>query len=105
MAPELKKIRQEVDYCFDEFQKITNSKKFKSVFGLLQAGQEISLSKVPQGFEKDNPAGPYLKFKSYIAMKPLSDTVVLSRDLLATASDAFAALQPLVAFINRALVT
>ena len=28
MAPELKKIRQEVDYCFDEFKVIVNNKNF-----------------------------------------------------------------------------
>ena len=29
----VKKIRQEIDYCFDEFSGIMNAKKFKSIFG------------------------------------------------------------------------
>src|SRR5690349_17888554 len=31
----VKKIRQEIDYCFDEFDAIMKSKKFKSTFGEL----------------------------------------------------------------------
>src|SRR5215467_2809578 len=54
MPPELKKVRQEVDYCFDEFKKILISKKFKTVYGDLHKGDDMRLSKVPQGFEKDS---------------------------------------------------
>src|SRR4029078_833326 len=57
----LKKVRQEIDYCFDEFDEIISSRKFKSWFGELYEGEDIKLSRVPQGFEKDNPASEFLK--------------------------------------------
>jgi uncharacterized protein (TIGR02453 family) len=103
MPPELKKLRQEVDYCFDEFKKIVGSKKFKIVYGELYRGDDYSLGRVPQGFEKDSPAAEYLKLKSFIAMKPLSESDLTSKDLFKKTIEAFETLQPLLQFINRPL--
>ncbi len=103
MPPELKKVRQEIDYNLDEFKKIVSSKKFKSVYGELYKGEDVSLVKVPQGFEKDNPAADYLKLKSFLAMKKFTDTDIASKDLEKKVVEAFDALQPLVEFINKAL--
>ena len=103
MPPELKKIRQEIDYSLDEFNKIISSRRFRDVYGELYDGEDVSLSKVPQGFEKNNPAAPYLKLKSILAMKKFSEKEILSKDLLRQSLQAFEALQPLVQFINRAL--
>ncbi len=104
MPPELKKVRQEIDYCFDEFSKIVGSKKFKTVYTDLYKGSDMMLSRPPQGFEKDNPAADYLRLKSFIAMKSVDEKVLLSKDLLKQTIEAFEALQPMLEFINRALV-
>ncbi len=101
--PELKKVRQEVDYCYDEFKKIIGAKKFKVTYGDLIKDRETSLVKLPQGFEKDNPAAEYIKLKSFIAMKKLDDKILTSKDLLKTTLEAFEALQPLLTFLNRAM--
>jgi len=103
MPPELKKVRQEIDYNLNEFKKIVGSKKFKSVYRELYKGEDVSLVKVPQGFEKDNPAAEYLKLKSFLAMKKFTDTDIASKDLEKKVLEAFDALQPLVEFINKAL--
>lgn len=103
MPPELKKVRQEIDYNLDEFKKIIGSKKFKSVYGELYREENVSLSKVPQGFEKDNPAAEYLKLKSFLAMKKIKETDMTSKNLEKQVLEAFDALQPLVEFINKAL--
>lgn len=103
MPPALKKVRQEIDYDFDEFSKILGSKKFKSVYGGLYREEDILLSKVPQGFEKDNPAADYLKMKSYIALKSLNDESVTSQKLFRQSIEAMETLQPLLKFLNRAL--
>ena len=105
MPADLKKVRQEVDYCFDEFKKITGSKKFKTVYGDLIKDAETSLVKVPQGFEKDNPAADYIKLKSFIAMKRITDKEITSKELTRITIEAFETLQPLLAFINRSLET
>ena len=102
MPPELNKVRQEVDYCFDEFKKITSSKKFKSVYKDLDKSKEFTLSRVPKGYEADNPAADYLKLKSFIAFRLLSDKEATSKPLLKITVDSFEALSPLINFLNRA---
>jgi uncharacterized protein (TIGR02453 family) len=103
MPGELKKIRQEVDYCFDEFKKIISSKKFKSVYGGVDRSDEYKLSRVPKGYDPANPAAEYIKLKSFIALCPIADHELTSKELLKKSSTAFETLQPLVEFINRAL--
>jgi len=103
MPEETKKVRQEIDYCLDEFKSVVESKKFKAVYGGLHTGDDVSLKKVPQGFEADNPAAPYIKLKSWLAMKPLTDVEMTSADLTKKVLDAFETLKPFIYFINRAL--
>ncbi|HEV8286530.1 MAG TPA: DUF2461 domain-containing protein [Chitinophagaceae bacterium] len=99
----LKKVRQEIDYCFDEFKKILTSKRFKTIYGELYTGEGVQLSKVPQGFEKDNPAAEYLKFKSWLVMTDVSDKDLTSKNLLTKTVDAFYLMQPFIRFLNRPL--
>jgi uncharacterized protein (TIGR02453 family) len=99
----LKKLRQEIDYCFDEFKKIISNKKFKTVYGDLYTGEDVKLSKVPHGFEKDNPAAEYLKFKSWLVLADISDSALTSKDLVGKTVDAFCVMQSFVKFLNRPL--
>jgi uncharacterized protein (TIGR02453 family) len=101
----LKRVRQEIDYCFDEFKKIITHKKFKSVYKDLYEEEGVKLNKIPQGFQKDNPASEYLKLKSWLAIAELKDAEITSKGLLNKTLNALEALQPLVKFLNRALVT
>ncbi|HTE27324.1 DUF2461 domain-containing protein [Flavitalea sp.] len=103
MPEETKKVRQEIDYCLDEFRSIFESKKFKAIYGGLYTGDDASLKKIPHGFEADNPAAPYIKLKSWLAMKPLTDVEMTSADLTKKVLAAFETLQPFIYFINRAL--
>jgi len=102
-AQETKKIRQEVDYCLGEFKSILGSKKFKSVYGELERSEEYALVNIPKGYEKDNPAAEYLKLKSWIAMRPLTDAELTSKALEKIVLEAFDTLRPLVKFLNRAI--
>lgn len=103
MPPDLKKVRQEIDYCFDEFKKIVGGKKFKAVYGDIDRSEEYTLSRLPKEFEKGNPAEDYLKMKSYVAMQRVSDKDLAGAGLVKQVSAAFEALQPMIEFINRAL--
>jgi uncharacterized protein (TIGR02453 family) len=102
-ADVVKKIRQEIDYCHDEFHKIVSSKKFKSIYPELYTGEGVKLARLPQGFEKDNPAGEYLKFKSWLVLCNVSDAELTSKDLLKKTDAAFTTLQPFIKFLNRPL--
>lgn len=99
----LKKVRQEIDYSFDEFKAIIQSKKFVSIYKELYKGEDSVLSREPKGYEKDNPAIEYIKHKSFLAMQPITDEELVSEGLLKKITVAFEVLQPLVEFINRGL--
>jgi uncharacterized protein (TIGR02453 family) len=101
MPPELKKVRQEIDYNFDEFQGILNNKKFVEHFTELEATKDIKLTNVPREYEKTNPAAEYLKLKSFIATKPIRDAELTHSLLLSHTVKAFQALAPLVRFLNN----
>jgi uncharacterized protein (TIGR02453 family) len=103
LPPELNKVRQEIDYNFDAFKKIISSKKFKSVYKDLSRDPEYVLTRVPKGYEPTNPAAEYLKMKSFVSMTPVKDSELIAKDLVKKTVDAFAALQPLLDFINESL--
>lgn len=100
---ELKKVRQEIDYNYSDFKKIISNKKFKSVYGDLDRSAEFLLSRVPKGYEPDNPAADYLKLKSFVAISFFSDADLTSKDLVKKTVAAFEALQPLIGFINNSM--
>jgi uncharacterized protein (TIGR02453 family) len=99
----LRKLRQEVDYNYDAFKKILSAKKFKSIYGDLSDDPVYKLSRVPKGYEKDNPAAEYLKLKSYTAMIPIKDAELTDKSLVNRTVAAFAALQPVIDFINGSM--
>jgi len=98
----LKKLRQEIDYCFPEFKKIIGAAAFKKYYGELEKDEKQMLVNIPKGYDKENPAVDYLRMKSYIATKNLSDEEILSPKLADEVIQSFKALMPLVKFINRA---
>ena len=103
MPPELKKVRQEIDYNFTDFKKIIGSKKFKAVYDDLSKSAGYMLSRVPKGYQPDNPAAEYLKMKSYVAMVKVTNADLSSKDLVKKTVAAFEALQPVIEFINEAI--
>lgn len=102
-AKELKKLRQEVDYNADEFEGLTREKNFLKIYDDLYQGDDVRLSSVPKGYEKDHPLIRYLKLKSFIAEMPISDEELTSSSLHKKTVAAYAALQPMINFINRAV--
>lgn len=100
---ELKKVRQEIDYCWDEFKGIVQSKKFKSVYSDLSRDAEYTLAKVPRDYDKDNPAAEYLKLKSLVGLHNIADNDITSKALVKKVTEAFTTLKPVIDFINRSL--
>lgn len=100
-APDLQKIRQEIDYSFKEFNRILNNTKFKNTFGTLTS--EAKLSRPPKGYDIDNPAIEFLKLKSFTAIVPIADKDVLDVNIVKQSLNVFKTLSPLVQFLNRAI--
>jgi uncharacterized protein (TIGR02453 family) len=100
-ATELKKVRQEIDYCFPEFKKIVNATAFKKNYGELEREKGQVLINIPKGYDKENPAGEFLKLKSFVASKYIPDKALHEPELINEVAEYFKALTPLLKFINR----
>lgn len=99
----LKQIRQEIDYNVDEFRGILNNRAFKKLYPAIYTGENVQMKKVPQGFEKDNPAAEYIRFKSWMIITDVTDEELLSPGLLKKTVHAFSVAKPFIDFINRAI--
>jgi uncharacterized protein (TIGR02453 family) len=102
MPAELAKIRQEIDYSFDEFKKIINNKTFKKYFSEGIDGIE-SLVRPPKGYDENNPAIHYLKMKHFIVSKPFTDVELQSKTLVKDVAKVFETMKPMIDFLNRAV--
>jgi len=101
-APELNKVRQEIDYSFAEWKKILGDRNFKKNFpdGLDQG--EI-LSRPPKGYDDQNPAIEYLKLKSFIVTRNFTDAEVQSKTFLKEILRTFTSMTAFVQFLNRSM--
>lgn len=100
-TPELKQIRQEIDYNYDEFLSIVRDKKFTRLFGTLE--EDDKLVRPPQGYEEDNPAIEYLKMRNYITGVGFTDEDLTSKTLVKKVTHAFTVMKPFIDFLGRAL--
>lgn len=94
-------IRQEIDYNLSDFEQLLTQPAFTEHFGGLS--REETLQRPPKGYDASNPAIDYLKLKSFTASHPLPDTALVKPGLAKQVLIAFGGLQPLVAYLNRAV--
>ncbi|CAL1521305.1 DUF2461 domain-containing protein [Chitinophaga sp. MM2321] len=99
-APALKKLRQEIDYNFEEFEHIISNKEFIKHFGKVEGD---ALKTAPQGYQPDNPAIAYLKLKSLIVTHPVTDEACIQPAMVREILKTFALMQPFLQFINRSM--
>lgn len=100
-ADMLQKVRQEIDYNFDEFKKIISDKKFVATFNALE--QTDKLSRPPKGYDDTNEAIEFLKLKSFIVSTPVTNEIILSKDFSKKLVAHFEIMKPLMDFLNRAI--
>jgi uncharacterized protein (TIGR02453 family) len=98
---QLKKVRQEIDYCFPEFKKIIEVPAFKKNYGGLEKDQNQMLINIPKGYEKENPAADFLRMKSFVATKNIADDDLTNPKFMNQIVDSYKTLKPLLNFINR----
>lgn len=98
---DLAKIRQELDYCLDEFKTIISDKTFKKQYGELD--REAELIRPPKGYDENHPGLSFLKLKSFTVTAALTDDQVLSKKIVQLTLDHFKTMIPFIHFLNRAL--
>ncbi|HMJ47213.1 MAG TPA: DUF2461 domain-containing protein [Ferruginibacter sp.] len=98
----LAKVRQEIDYNLPELNKILEARDFKKYFpgGL---NKDDILKRPPKGYENDNPAIAMLKLKSFTVSGHITDEALYSPSIKQILLKNFKSLQPLLAFLQRAI--
>lgn len=102
MPADLARIRQEIDYNFIDWKKITGQAGFKKMFPKGVTADE-TLSRPPKGYEPGNPAIEIIKMKSFIVSRSFTDKEVTDRSFIPAVAATFKTMKPLVDFINLAV--
>ena len=102
LPPDLAKIRQEIDYSFDEWKKITGNSSFKKLFSEGVKSEDV-LIRPPKGYDENNRAIEYLKMKSFIVSRSFTDSEVQDKAFLRNVATTFQGMKPLVDFLNKAI--
>ncbi|MGK4569176.1 DUF2461 domain-containing protein [Flavobacterium sp. 3HN19-14] len=102
---ELKKVRKEIVFFYDDLEAIVNDKNFKSIYKKLERNENNSLKTMPKGYEKDHPAIEFLKLKSFTASHKFDVSEVTQQDFVSKTTKKLIVLKPLVDFVNRALTS
>lgn len=98
---DLKKIRDEIDYNYEEVKAIIDADSFRKHFanGL---DREAATSRPPKGYDESNPAIELLKLKSFTVSNSFDVSESLKKDFESTILAGFEAMHPFVEFLNRA---
>jgi len=100
---ELAAIRQEIHYDSAGFHRVIEAPELRRHF---PAGLDLSvaqLTRPPRGYEASDPDLPFLKLKSFGAVRLFADEEVLAPDFIDRVVAGMLAAQPWVAFLNGAL--
>jgi uncharacterized protein (TIGR02453 family) len=102
---ELKRIRKEIAFFYEDLEAIVKDKNFKSTFTALTRDDSNTLKKAPKDFDPNHPAIDFLKLKSYTASVKIEDALFTDKDFSKIVAQKLMALKPLNDFLNRALET
>ncbi len=102
---ELKKIRTEIAFFTNDFDKVLKDKYFQKEFISLSFDEKNTLKNVPKGFEPNHKAADFLKMKTFTASQKIEDEVFTKIDSSKIIAHKIIALKPLNEFLNRALLT
>ncbi len=99
--PSLDRIREAMAEAPDALPRLVRVPAFRRRFGALD--EEAVLKRVPRGYPRDHPAERWLRFRSFTATRELTASEVTSPRLPAILARDFAALVPLVRWLNAAI--
>jgi uncharacterized protein (TIGR02453 family) len=99
--PALGRIRDRLAEAPGALDGLVRVPAFRRRFGALD--EEAMLTRLPRGYRPGHPAERWLRFRSFTATRALSEAEVLSPRLPARLAGDFAALVPLVRWLNAAI--
>lgn len=95
----LKNIRQEIDYCQEEYLELATILASKG-YGMMEEGR---LSRPPKGYDKDHPALTHLQNKHFVFLHPLEKSSALSDNFINEVKALTSDLAAYCSFLNRCL--
>jgi uncharacterized protein (TIGR02453 family) len=98
---QLAALRRSIDRDAEPLKAAINDRAFKKYFGTL-SGEKLKTP--PRGYASDHPEIELLKYKQFITIHPLSDQDLLAPRLLSHTVEVFAALKPLLDWLNASLL-
>jgi uncharacterized protein (TIGR02453 family) len=104
-AQDLKKVRKDIAYFYEDLEEILNNKNFKAAFKDFDRNEANVLKNPPRGYEKEHPAIEFLKLKSFETSQKFDINEVTKEDFVAKMSKKLILLKPLNDFINRSLTS
>jgi uncharacterized protein (TIGR02453 family) len=102
LPDDLARIRQEIDYSFNDWNKFMSTSNFKKNFPNGITSND-SLTRPPKGYDENNPAIRFLKMKSFIVTRPFTDAEILDKALINNVAATFRNMKPLIDFLNTAI--
>lgn len=102
---ELKLIRKEIEFFYDDLEAIIADKTFKNEFKELTRDESNTLKKAPKDFDSNHPAIEFLKLKSFTASHKIDEKLFTDKDFSKIIVQKLIALKPMNDFLRRALET
>lgn len=104
-AEELKRIRTEIAFFYEDLDAIVTDKSFQKEFKSLTIEEGQVLKTAPKGFDPNHPAIAFLKLKSFTVSQKIDDSLFLDENFSKKIAQKLMVIQPLNQFLTRALET
>lgn len=99
---DMRRIRQDIDYNYADWQKLLAGKTMIKTFGQLYGEQLIS---TPRGYAKDHPAIGLLRYKQFLLRRNFTDEEVCSNNFIKLLNDTFKKMRPFLNYMSEVLTT
>lgn len=104
-AEDLKRIRKEIAFFYEDLEAILNEKTFQKEFQNITVEEGQVLKTAPKGYDPNHPAIAFLKLKSFTVSQKIEDKLFSEPNFSKKIAEKLIAIKPLNEFLTRALET
>jgi len=101
-AEDLKRIRQDIEFNFEEWNAILNSANIQKNYGDLSGNKVLT---APRGFKKEHEAIDLIRHKQFILRHNFTDQEVISADFVKKVNEVFQSVRPFFDLMSEILIT
>ena len=101
-AEDLKRIRQDIEYNYKEWNTILNSKNIEENFRNLTGNKVLT---APRGFNKEHEAIELIRYKQFILRHDFTNQEVISPGFLISVNNVFKSVRPFFDHMSEILTT